>query len=145
MKKWRKLVLYMALSLCLTACAATSPPAQPGNEEENSGVAQANDFKMKLFSDKKVYKTTEDIKLWATLVYQGQEETVTIWHGLPYLTFNITDGKDFNLQGVIQTILTSTTLHQGEVYRTDYVKSGGWSADAPDAAFWEEFFREEAL
>jgi hypothetical protein len=41
--------------------------------------------------------------------------------------------------------LASSVLEKGRVYHFEYQKSGSWSADDPDAAFWENFFSEPDL
>jgi len=111
----------------------------------NSITHSANDFELTLFSDKKVYKTTDAIHIWATLKYVGDNDTITIWHGKPYILFSITDGKDFNTIVFIQQILIETVLEKGELYHFDYRKIGGWYNDAPDASFWESFYQERNL
>ena len=116
-----------------------------GGTSEISSTCTANDFVLKLFADKENYTTNEAIQIWATLEYVGEKDSVTIWHGLPYIVFSITDGADFNVDGMVLTVLTSTELNKGEVYEFDYVKSGGFSADDPNAEFWEKFYQEEDL
>lgn len=116
-----------------------------GTTSEISSTCTANDFVLKLFADKASYTTDEAIQIWATLEYTGEKDAFTIWHGIPYISFSLTDGADFNVDGMIMTVLTSTELSRGEVYHFDYVKSGGFSADDPNAEFWEKFYQEEEL
>lgn len=116
-----------------------------GGSTEVSNACAANDFELKLFADKKSYTTEDAIQIWATLEYVGEKDTVTIWHGIPYISFSLTDGADFNVDGMIFTVLTSTELNKGEVYHFDYAKSGRFSADDPDVEFWEKFYQEEDL
>lgn len=116
-----------------------------GGSLEISNTCTANDFVLKLFADKASYTTDEPIQIRATLEYVGEKDTFTIWHGIPYISFSLTDGADFNVDGMILTVLTSTELNRGEVYEFDYVKSGGFSADDPNAEFWENFYQEEDL
>jgi hypothetical protein len=63
---------------------------------------------MNLFTDKAVYKTTDAIHIWATLEYTGKGDTIQIWHGIPYMDFFITDGKEFNLSSLSFSVLTSS-------------------------------------
>jgi len=67
-------------------------------------------FELKVYSDKQVYKTRDKIKIWATLEYIGDKSEIKIWHGEPYIIYSITNGKDFNLDGLRHMILKST-LH----------------------------------
>ena len=141
-------IALLIFGAIFVGCNRVSPPAassSTGEQGESSASCTENGFEMRLYSDKQVYKSAETIKIWATLAYVGDDDTVTIWHGDPYMRFSITDGGDFNADGVSHTILTSTVLKKGELYRFDYEKSGGWSADDPDAAFWEAFYQEEDL
>jgi len=149
------------LCLALIFCAGCSaPPDSDGTTTESDAyyeaessteareigaVCHASGFEMKLFSDKQVYQNTDEIKIYATLEYVGEGETVTIWHGLPYMVFSITDGKDFNSSGAVATILKPTTLNKGEVYHFDYEKSGGYGEDDPDADFWRSFYAQKEL
>jgi hypothetical protein len=100
---------------------------------------------MNLFTDKAVYKTTDAIHIWATLEYIGKGDTIQIWHGIPYMDFFITDGKEFNLSSISLSVLTSSILEKGEVYHFDYGKSGAWDPNGPDAGFWENFYNEKDL
>ncbi|MDR1185535.1 MAG: hypothetical protein LBK67_12180 [Coriobacteriales bacterium] len=111
----------------------------------NRASCTGDGFEVRLFSDKEVYKSTDTIQIWATLEYNGDEDVVTIWHGYPCMGFSLTDGKDFNVDGVVLTVLTSTEIEKGNVYRFYYQKSGAWSADDPDADFWEDFYKEKDL
>lgn len=87
----------------------------------------------------------DKIKIWATLKYIGTENQIKIWHSNPYIPFTITDGKDFNIGGISDCILTSTTLEKDKLYRIEYVKSGAFSEDDPNAAFWSAFYKEKEL
>ena len=113
--------------------------------QQISSAASANGFEIKLYADRDYYHQSDAIHLWATLEYQGEGDTVTIWHGRPYITFSISDGADFNTGGMVATILTSTQLRKGEVYRFEYRKSGGYDPAAPDGEYWENFYQEEGL
>jgi len=118
------------------------------NEENavlNRDDCSNNYFEMRLFSDKKEYRTNEKIRLWATLEYIGNKDSIQIWHGGGFMLFYITDGEDFNLEPIITLPLLSTTLERGRVYAFDYYKSGGWGTDDPKADFWEQFFKEQDL
>ena len=141
MKSIKISVLFLVFLLALVACQ--NPQKQVQQVQIVAG--KTNDFTLKLYTDNSVYSTDEAIKIWATLEYVGDENSITIWHGDPYIVFSITDGADFYISDFIHDILTSTVLEKGEQYRFDYVKSGGWDTEGPDADFWENFFQEEEL
>ena len=102
-------------------------------------------FQLNLYSDKQTYKTNEKIKIWATFEYVGNSKNIKIWHSDPYISFTISDGKDFNIGGVFHDILASTVLEKGKLCKFDYVKSGGYSADDPKADYWKKYFEEKDL
>lgn len=134
-----KVFIYSLLLFTLVSCQAKVPSGTAGTINNNKL------FELKIFSDKREYKSTDKISIWSTLEYIGKEEQIKIWHGEPYIIYSITDGKDFTLDGVIQDILKSTVLEKGKIYKIDYVKSGGFSADDPKASFWRSFFAEKDL
>ena len=126
------------------------PGCDSAKKAESNNVAQSSqasdqNFKLTLYSDKENYIQNEQINIWAELVYTGDNNTITIWHDIPYVSFTITDGKKFNTGGMFQDILTSTVLEKGKVYTFPYGKTGGFDADAPDAAFWQKFYSQKEL
>lgn len=102
-------------------------------------------FELKLYSDKTTYITTDKIKIWATLKYIGTNSHITIWHADPYISFTISDGKDFNTGGLFDDVLSSTELEKDKIYKFEYSKNGGYSADDPKADFWKKFYSEKYL
>jgi len=149
------ILLFVIITLSFIGCQGENTKSIPENESENvssiendsSNISSTakNGFEMNVFSDKRVYKTTEKINIGATLKYVGNEKTVKIWHGDPYMMFSITDGKDFNTEAISKTILTSTVLDKDKLYNFEYKKNGGWDANDPKADFWEKFYGEPDL
>jgi len=134
------LVLCMTMFLFLEGCIYSSIT------EPNKNIQDYNElFDLELYSDKEVYKTTDNINIWATLKYKGKDNKIEIWHGKPYIVFSISDGKEFNISGMINTILTSTTLEKNRVYTFNYIKSGGYANSDPNAEYWKKFYDEKDL
>ena len=108
-----------------------------------------NDFVITLNSDKQVYSSTDIIKIWGTLEYIGDYDTIEIFSGCPFMIFAISGGNEYDfgdaMGGISIDILFESILERGRVYHFEYQKSGGWSESDPDAEFWEEFFSEEDL
>jgi len=108
-----------------------------------------NDFVITLNSDKQVYRTTDTIRIWGTLEYIGDKDTIEISSGCPFMIFSIAGGneRDFGdvMNGASVDVMFGSILERGRVYHFEYQKSGGWSASDPDAEYWEEFFSEEDL
>ena len=115
----------------------------------NSSTHINNDFVMTLNADDFSYSTTDVIRIWGTLEYTGDSDTVEIWHGCPFMSFSIAGGDEFDFGDVMGgfrvDVLASSVLERGKVYHFEYQKSGGWGADDPDADFWEYFFNEKDL
>jgi len=117
---------------------------------DNSISVTANDFIMTLNSDKNAYSTADIINIWGTLEYIGDNETISIWSGCPFMLFSISGGFDeYDFDSALGSfqndVLISSTLEKGRVYHFDYIKSGGWDGDSPDADFWQNFFSDEDL
>lgn len=143
------LTIFVLMTGCKSEDVVTV--AEPENtvqglEEQEKTVQDYNKlFELKLYSDKEIYKTTDKIKIWATLKYIGNHNQIKIWHGDPYISFYISDGKEFDIGGIVHTILTSTMLEKDKLYTFDYSKNGGYSEDDPKADFWKEFYSEKDL
>ena len=122
-------------------------PVKPDEplQTDFGGIHETDDFILTISSEFGVYSTEEPITIWATLEYIGEQDSITIWHGLPFITFSISDGRDFVTEPVVIEVLESTDLLPGKVYHFDFQKSGSWSSADPKADFWEGFFGEEEL
>lgn len=137
----------------LAGCRQKTVPTAAGTEKTISTAVDIEKdvqdynklFQLKLFSDKQIYKTTDKINIWATLEYTGTNESIEIWHGDPYISFNISDGKEFNIVGIVEDVLMSTLLEKGKLYKFNYTKSGGYSNDDPKADYWQKFYAEKDL
>lgn len=139
MRLLNSIILSMLVAALLVSCSNHSA------ESKMQFVNEDELFRLILFIDKLKYKSNEKIDLFSTLEYTGLEKNITISHGLPYINYSISDGKDFNVRGVTATILTHTTLDKGKVYTFPYFKSGAFSEDDPDADFWRTFYSEKDL
>lgn len=141
-------VFSVFVMLLFTGCQekAASTITETSATSMTSAFAQDNRlFELELYSDKTAYNTTDKIKIWATLKYIGPDDQITIWHGDPYISFYISDGKDFDIGGIVHTVLRSTKLDKDKLYQFEYSKNGGYSADDPKADFWKEFYAEKDL
>lgn len=147
-------VFLLVLLLTLAGCQNSQNKGQTETNKTESAESTAtqieaetteNGFSLKLYADNSVYSTDDAIKIWATLEYAGDEDSVTIWHGNPYIVFSITDGADLYISEFVHDIMMSTVLEEGEQYRFDYVKSGEYDTVESDADFWESFYQEEEL
>jgi hypothetical protein len=147
----KKLLAILLTAIFIAACGITGEPEeirnageQEINTEQNSSVV-FEDYELTVYTDKAVYKTTDIIDVWATFEYIGDEEEIEIFHGDPYLTFTVFDGETYWGSGFIVDVLMSTTLKKNTTYHFEHVKSGSWSADEPDAAYWQDFYSQPDL
>jgi hypothetical protein len=129
--------------LCLTAGCHADVSA--GSNAVQASQASDGNFIFTLYTDKNTYDRNDQIKIWATLAYIGENEQATVWHDIPCVNFRISDGKKFDADGVFELVFTSTVFEKGKFYTFNYVKSGGYDADAPDAAFWKRFYDQKEL
>lgn len=130
----------------LVSCNNISSEDRPTiDESQQQFVNEDQLFRLTLHIEKLSFRSDEKIELSSTLEYIGPNTSITIWHGLPYIDYYISDGKEFNVMGMTATILTHTTLDKGKVYTFQYIKSGGYSEDDPHADFWKKFYDEKDL
>lgn len=135
----------LSIFLLLAVSVSFFPAVKPVGLNESNPGQPMEPFELKLFSDKPVYKTTERINIWATLKYVGNKTGIRIWHGDPGIVFGISDEKDFNLEGMRFTILTSSYVKRNKLYTYNYKKSGSYDENDPKAEFWRNFYSEKDL
>ena len=127
-------------------CACSSVGVADNIEDSlNSSNHSAGGFDFTLYSNKKTYKTTEAVEIWAELVYTGKEDNITIWSDEPYANFFITDGAEYNAGNAHWLVLKSTVLEKGEVLRSDYKEFKIWYEDMPNAEALKESFNQKEL
>ncbi|MGI5919858.1 MAG: hypothetical protein ACOX8N_09490, partial [Christensenellales bacterium] len=68
-------------------------------------------------------------------------DSITIHSSDPLVYFTI-KGSVFKGDYAVIDVLITTTLVKGEPVRFGFVKSGGYSKDDPNAAFWESWFSD---
>jgi hypothetical protein len=102
-------------------------------------------FEMKLNINKTKFKVGEPIVYSASLTYIGDSKSITIWGPRTYVVFSVTDGKKIEMTGINTAELTATKLMQGETQEYPFLKSGAYSPNDPDAAFWKKFYAEKDL
>jgi len=89
MKIFRILMFVLILCLTLTSCSKTNvnksnanstPVINKVTSTEASTKENVQDynklFELNLYSDKQTYKTTDKIKIWATLKYIGNDSQI---------------------------------------------------------------------
>ena len=72
-------------------------------------------------------------------------EPIKVYHSDPLVAFGIEDDKYFNNGYMRNDILFNTSFEPEQEIRFEFIKSGAWSANDPNAAFYEEFYKQENL
>jgi hypothetical protein len=126
--------------------APIGPGPSPSTEPVTASVT-VGDYRLTITSPKGTWTTDEAIQVEATLEYLGNaaEETLRgsgsglIGFGLEELTGDLTMGAAFTTDCAQHPISAEAPIV------APFQKSGGYSADDPDAAFWEAFFADPEL
>ena len=139
-----KAIILLLMAIFLTSCTNSNNDSDTQNSSPFS-YNQSDDFILRLFADYEIHQAEDAITIWAEFEYLGEDENITIYHGIPYLVFQIIGDNGFEMIPDQVDVLEYSTLTSGEIYHFDFHKSGGWGADDEDAAFWENFFDEPDL
>jgi len=125
----------------LTACEEKS------DEKPSSIVAIMKDdtFELKMYNEKLTYTNDEVINCYATLEYIGEEDSITVYSSDPLVGFALKDDKYFDGGYSSNDELLTTIIKKGEILRFNYLKTGGWTNDDPNADFYEKFYSEKEL
>lgn len=102
-------------------------------------------FELKMYIDKDKYTHDEIINCYATLEYIGEEDSIKVYSGDPLVGFALKDDKYFNEGYFTKDVLSTTKIKKGEIVRFDYVKSGAWADEDPNAGFYQKFYSEKDL
>lgn len=134
-------------AVLLTAVGAlTGCDLMPG---ASSAVARDVDgsFELVLRVGATRYPANAPIDASAALWYQGQEAAIDLvgsGSGLISFSAKQLDGR-FEFGGAQTADCRPYRLDRGRPLEVPYKKSGGWSADDPDAAFYIAFFNDPKL
>ncbi len=112
---------------------------------EYTFTASDENFLVKTYIDKLKFKEDEEISLYSTIEYIGQEEGIDIWSGEPYFHHMIYKKGEVLSGGLTLDVLKKTYLKKGEIYTLPFTKSGGYSEEDPKADFFKSFYSEETL
>lgn len=143
----RKVIVFIVLAAVFALALINDMHVQPHTKHAPvTSDFTKDDFHIAIIADKQIYHKNEKIKVYATFEYVGDKDEIKIWHGLPYLGFSIKDANgDYFMRSVQADALKSTIIKKNVVYKFDFQKSGGFSADDPKADFWRKFYSEKDL
>ncbi|MCM1988238.1 hypothetical protein [Oceanirhabdus seepicola] len=143
----RYLTIFM-IALILVSCSSNKVSQKNDNLENpeyQEFISENEDFRVTTYINKLEFNENEEIKMYSTFEYIGEEDTITIWSGEPYFYFTILKGQEYYNRGLTLDILKRTILKKGEIYTFPFFKSRGYSADDPKADFWKQYNSEKEL
>jgi hypothetical protein len=138
------MVKRIGLVLVLAALAAGSSACAALIGSQRTDMVNDSVFELQINTDKEEYTAADAISCHATLEYVGGADSITISSSDPLVYFTIKGGI-FKGDYAVNDVLKSTTLYKGEPLRFDFVKSGGYSEDDRNAAFWKSWFEDPEL
>lgn len=138
----KKLIIITMVLLILCACAQIESTEV---EETTIGDTTFNDdFILTIVVEEFSAELNRPINCYATLAYTGTKP-ITIYHSDPLVVFGIEDNKYFDNGYTRNDILLNTTFKPKDELHIEFQKSGGWSADDPNASFYENFYKDKEL
>lgn len=102
-------------------------------------------FELTLYLDSTTYTEKDLITCYATVEYIGDEDSITVYSSDPIVSFTLKDDQYFNGESIVHTILIPITYEKGKSVQYNYIKSGGWSEDDPNAGFYRRFYSNPEL
>jgi hypothetical protein len=124
----------VTLIIFLSGCNSSEPidRGQLDDFEVSQTIDETveGDFVFRLVSEKEEYNESEEVELYGELEYVGEKDEVTIHHSSSAILFPMEEKvRGYDIGFAVNDIGNATTLQQGEPYREEYVKSGGYSRD----------------
>ena len=138
-------IIYLLTVIFLVGCTNPYDDSEYPYINAPFSYVESDDFILKLFASSNTYRAGEAITVWAEFEYLGEGESITIYHSIPYLDFQIVSDDGFEMIPVRIEVLENSTLTSGRTYHFEFHKSGSWSPDDADAVFWDNFFDESNL
>ncbi len=145
MKQKRIHIFLLITVLMLAGCSQVEGDLQAKDAKPPVFTARDENFEVKTYIDKLEYEQNEEINIYSTIEYIGENESISIWSGEPYFHHLIYNGKEYINDGVVLDVLKETVFKKGEVYTIPFSKSGGFTQEDPDIEFWEQYFSEKEL
>lgn len=121
-------------------------PPSPSGEGVSATVVDG-DYQLTVSSPRATWGSDEAIEIEATLKYLGTESEVTLrGSGSGLIGFSLEELTGDLILGAASTADCAThTIGPSEPITTAFIKSGGYSPEDADAAFWEAFFADPDL
>ncbi|AKL95053.1 hypothetical protein CACET_c16040 [Clostridium aceticum] len=145
MKKIKVIGLILIYVFVFGACSQYETTQEAQSANDHIFTAENENFLIKTYINKLDFKDNEEISMYSTIEYIGEEDDITIWSGEPYFHYTIHNGQEYFNEGLTLDILKTTVLEKGEVYILPFSKSGGYCANDPNANFWKNYYAQKEL
>lgn len=136
----------ITLLMMITACAAANDQNKTGQSQGTSNLTlndfevtsptsevNEGDFVYRLVSEQPEYAAGEEVRMYAELIYQGDQEEITIAHSASPFYFPMTEKtRSYDIHYAMNEPLLHTTLKAEVPLREDYRGSGGYSSTDPE-------------
>lgn len=139
--------LAFGLVAVLVACAGETSPSSPAEDGPVSVTAADAGFRLTLESSGRTFVDGQPIEVRATLVYEGDAPEATVWgsgDGPVFFSLSQVDGP-IVIGSAASDDCTNRVFARGVPVPFPFVKSGGFSNDDPNAAFYRAFFADPQL
>ncbi len=141
-------VLAAGLFLVLVG-GACGDAGLPADAEGEAVVLERRDkgFALELRLAENIVDAGQPIDLAATLTWEGPAGEATVWGsggGPVMFSLKQLDGE-LAMEAVQTADCSPTVIARGAPFVVPYRKSGGWSADDPNADFYRTFFADPVL
>ncbi len=141
----RSAIARFGIVLVLAACSAPSPTRSGGEglqAEQSDG-----DFRLVISTPEATWSEGEAIDVGAFLTYRGGPAEVTLsGSGSGVVGFAVEEvNGDKEMGAAWHDDCKTYKISQRDPITSPYRKSGGWAAEDPNAAFYQEFFAEPAF
>lgn len=132
----RTVAVALGLLLVAATCGAAPGPLPVQVTDIDAG------FRLTISTARTVYRSDEPIEVGATLTYIGPEGVAQVTgsgSGVVHFRLEHLDGP-LDMAPVITADCARHRFVRGVPQQVPFQKSGGWSADDPNAAFWKAYF-----
>jgi hypothetical protein len=132
------------LLVVIPVACGIAPTRQPGMD----GSTKDAEFELRIHADKPLYRTGEPIAVDAELVFTGLAPDTSVAGLFPRIVAFGVKQLDGHLATSPVSDLMCTAVHgisRLAPLHAPFRKSGGFTGDDPDAAFWRQYFADSDL
>lgn len=140
----RSVAAFTVAVLVAALIAGCGSPSVPGLNLD--GTAQDAEFGLRIHADKAEYRTGDAIAIDAWLSYLGQGPDVVVFGPSGLVGFGVKqlDGR-LHMEPASDLVCARQVIERATALRAPFAKSGGFTAEDPDAALWRAYFADPAL